>query len=78
MPRFLEPCGTNAGYNRHVRAKEPTCTPCREAHAIYNAGMTAARTRALTRLSHEFPERFRLLYSEELEKRGMRAQKGVA
>lgn len=32
VPRGLEPCGTEAAYFRHVRAKEPVCDPCRKAH----------------------------------------------
>jgi hypothetical protein len=35
MPRELQPCGTNAAYIRHVRRREDTCQPCREAHAAY-------------------------------------------
>jgi hypothetical protein len=35
MPRKLMPCGTNAAYVRHVRRNEPTCQPCRDAHAEY-------------------------------------------
>lgn len=38
MARELQRCGTNAAYVRHVRAKEPTCQPCRDAHAAYNRG----------------------------------------
>lgn len=30
--RELEPCGTEAAYFRHVRAKETVCDPCRKAH----------------------------------------------
>lgn len=32
MPRVLQPCGTPAAYKRHVKRREPTCEPCREAH----------------------------------------------
>lgn len=28
-------CGTNAGYQRHLRAKEPTCDKCERAHGLY-------------------------------------------
>ncbi|MBE4783956.1 hypothetical protein [Streptomyces caniscabiei] len=27
-------CGTDAGYRRHYRLKEPTCAPCRAAKAV--------------------------------------------
>lgn len=30
------PCGTIAGYRRHINAKEPTCNECREARRVYN------------------------------------------
>lgn len=36
MARELKPHGTNAAYVREVRRKEPTCQPCRDAHAAYN------------------------------------------
>lgn len=32
-PRELQPCGTNAAYQRHKRAGEYPCTPCLEAHS---------------------------------------------
>lgn len=28
-------CGTNAGYHRHVKLREPTCEDCRRAHRAY-------------------------------------------
>lgn len=31
----LAPCGTRAGYRRHLFDKEPTCQSCRAAHAEY-------------------------------------------
>lgn len=30
------PCGTLAGYKRHINAKEPTCKECRKAKSEYN------------------------------------------
>ena len=27
--------GTEAGYNRHIRAKQPGCRPCKSAHNFY-------------------------------------------
>ena len=31
--RTLHPCGTKLGYQRHVKAREQKCGPCKEAHA---------------------------------------------
>jgi transposase len=32
-PIVLQPCGTNAAYQRHRKKGEYPCTPCLEAHA---------------------------------------------
>ena len=32
LSRKIAKCGTRAGYNRHLKLKEPTCVDCREAH----------------------------------------------
>lgn len=32
-PKELKPCGTDAAYQRHRKAKEYPCTQCLEAHA---------------------------------------------
>jgi len=29
-------CGTNAGYGKHLRLKEPKCQPCKDAHSKVN------------------------------------------
>jgi len=39
-PRTLQPCGTNAAYQRHRRKGEYPCPPCLEAHA---AAVAAAK-----------------------------------
>lgn len=31
-----QPCGTNAAYVRHLRAKESPCDQCSAAHSVYN------------------------------------------
>lgn len=67
-------CGTRAGYFRHRRAGEETCQDCRNAHVAVNADRDAARQRAWGRLAREFPERWRELYAEELERRGLQAR----
>lgn len=33
----LQPCGTNAGFQRHWNASEPPCDPCRRAHNAYTS-----------------------------------------
>ena len=40
-------CGTNSGYNSHVRKGEKTCDACRHAHARYQSGFRVA-VRAFT------------------------------
>lgn len=35
MTRKLKPCGTAAGYGRHISRGEPTCEPCRAAWREY-------------------------------------------
>jgi len=41
-------CGTNDGYRDHLLLDEPTCGPCKAAHAADNARMRrAAKERAL-------------------------------
>jgi hypothetical protein len=42
--RPLEPCGTNAAYQRHRKAGEYPCIPCLEAHAE-NVRLAKARKR---------------------------------
>jgi hypothetical protein len=31
LTRKVAECGTRAGYNRHLKLKEPTCQPCKDA-----------------------------------------------
>lgn len=77
----LLPCGTTAAYKRHLRKGEPACPACLEANnnksklrrtnpesAKEDYQRNNARLRALWRLSHEYPERFRQLCIEELTK----------
>lgn len=74
-------CGTIEGYRRHIKHKEPTCAPCREANRIHIAERrtnddvraaeklrNSARSKALTRLGRENRERLRQLYLDELTK----------
>ena len=36
--RDRPPCGTERGYSAHLRRKETTCQPCRDAHRLFIAG----------------------------------------
>jgi hypothetical protein len=58
-------CGSNRGYFAHRRRNEDPCANCRAAHYDYQGAANAARSRALTRLANEFPDRFRELFAEE-------------
>lgn len=58
-------CGSNKGYFAHRRRGEEPCTACRQAHYDYQAESNAARSRALTRLAKEYPDRFREIFAEE-------------
>lgn len=42
MPRTLQPCGTEAAYNRHRYHDEEPCGPCKAAWAAYQQGWRAA------------------------------------
>lgn len=33
-PGRVQPCGTDAGYHRHLHHKEPPCDPCSAAHSL--------------------------------------------
>jgi hypothetical protein len=72
-PCKREQCGSRAGYFRHRRAGEETCRACRDAEYAANADRNAARQRAYARLAKEQPDRWRELYAEELERRGLQA-----
>jgi len=73
-------CGTYAGYNAHMYYDEPTCVACRKAASDYQrnhrrangnvngARYSKAREKALTKLSHRYPDTFRELLSAELGK----------
>lgn len=39
----LAPCGTYGGYQRHIKAAEDPCDPCREANRRYAQARRAAR-----------------------------------
>jgi len=72
--------GTYAGYQRHIREKESTCAPCREAARLYVAERrasnpdsyarekagTRASSRALWRLADLHRDEYDRLYADEL------------
>lgn len=74
-----DPCGTYAGYQRHKKAGDTSCEPCRTAAADYMRhyrarhpekvqsayAVSAARERAMIRLSKMYPGVFRRLLDEE-------------
>lgn len=52
MPKPRPPCGTEGGYNAHLRRKEPTCAGCRKAH---RRDTKVKRVREVTRILHGRP-----------------------
>lgn len=48
MTRQLQPCGTIAAYNRHVKRRDPACQPCRAARAEYSRQWRRAKAMAET------------------------------
>ncbi len=73
-------CGSDVGYQTHVRNGTPPCNPCKTAHAAYgmqymdrnpearrrNRRLVRARARALTRLAALHPDEYERLRQEEL------------
>jgi hypothetical protein len=45
-PRDTGKCGQPAGYNRHLRAGEEACRPCKTAHTAYRVARHKARRAA--------------------------------
>ncbi len=76
----LQPCGTYAAYQRHIKRGEESCADCRAANSEYvkqhralspgarekNLHRMGARGRALTRLRAMHPGEYRALYTEEM------------
>jgi hypothetical protein len=79
---MVAPCGTYGAYQRHRKAGEEPCQPCRDANAQYTREFRRsrpelyarelaskyARWRALERLAREHPKRFATLLNEERAK----------
>lgn len=72
MAREIAPCGTRSAYSRHLRRGETPCQPCRDANADFSRARNLARQRAWVRLARLYPDEYRALYAEELEKAGVR------
>lgn len=78
MTRELQPCGTPAAYQRHLRRREDPCDACkaanrkrsseaaREAYKGDFGTKKRAISRAFTRLSHRYSEEFEALLAEEI------------
>lgn len=78
-------CGTERGYRAHIHNGSEKCQPCKDAHAAEmrkqrarrpeaysrEEQANAARHRALARLAAEQPNRFRVIYFEELDAAGV-------
>lgn len=75
--RKVATCGTPGGYQRHRKAGEPACEPCRAAQAGYirqyrtdpevreqTLRENAARTKALWALARRYPNDYRELVRE--------------
>lgn len=77
MRRELQPCGTNAAYQRHRRHGEPVDEACRTAHSTEMSSLKRARKekiyarerarrQAHAALAHRHPEEFARLYAAAL------------
>ena len=42
-PGTVAACGTDSGYSRHMKRREPSCAACREAHRVVGRLREAAR-----------------------------------
>ena len=78
----LKPCGTTAAYQRHVRAGEEACEPCKEANRAHTAMLratnehvrtqgrknTRAQNRAKQRLVAAYRDVYEVLLLEEKQR----------
>lgn len=69
----LQPCGTSAAYQRHLKDGTPVCEACAAARAelkrrpevlAQNRLYARARKAAMTALSHLYPDEYRRLYEQ--------------
>jgi hypothetical protein len=70
-PKYVAPCGTNGGYQRHLRLRTRPCRPCKDAKADWQAtyrrqtGETSARLRAVEQLVSNHEAEFLTLMEAE-------------
>jgi hypothetical protein len=71
MPADLQPCGSHAAYQRHVRAKEKPCVACSAENAVYVKVRRDARQAALRLLAKRHPVEFATLLEAARRKAGL-------
>ena len=71
MTADLQPCGTHAAYQRHVRAKEDACDACSAENAVYVKVRRDARQAALRLLAKRHPVEFATLLEAARRKAGL-------
>ena len=71
MTADLQPCGTHAAYQRHVRAKEKPCDACSAENAVYVKVRRDARQAALRLLAKRHPVEFATLLEAARRKAGL-------
>ena len=70
-PAELQPCGTHAAYQRHVRAKEDACDACRAANVVYVGVRRGARQAALRQLAERHADEFASLLEAARREAGL-------
>lgn len=70
-------CGTRGGYNRHLRLKETTCEPCREASRLWVAQYAAEHPERIKATNKIAREKYRAKIETKLKRR-IYAQKFLA
>lgn len=58
---YPQQCGTRAGYERHIRHREPACEPCLAAHRVHARQYNPKRNRtkaAQCRQGHDLSDRY--------------------
>ena len=71
MTADLQPCGSHAAYQRHVRAKEKPCDACSAVNAVYVKVRRDVRQAALRLLAERHPAEFASLLEVERRKAGL-------
>jgi len=71
QPAGLQPCGTHAAYQRHVRAKETPCGACRAANVVYVGVRRRPRQAALRLLAERHAVEFKALLEAARREAGL-------